>query len=232
MTGKASKTSRTSRKPRKLTVAQQALAVAEYVDSIRAAAPAGATVATGEGSNDGTCAYRRDGRGFGTGNETWATVLVGAAARVVFNVSCDEQGVDVYGHTLFTNAEGQWCSYSRRGIEDSFYGTDFSNRSNPPKPASELLAKQLERAEAGRAKALANVGKWITVPGAPSRLHQDDLPRVQATLASGSVHSIYPHGFGTGMQISARLIRGWTRNPAVAKALGVREAFTSTFDAD
>jgi hypothetical protein len=89
-----------------------------------------------------------------------------------------EPGVFALGDTLYEDAEGTWRTFTRRGIEDSFYDDDGSQ-------AETLLGTQLERAEAARERSKANVGKWVTIPGAPRRVHQDDLPKIKAALEAG-----------------------------------------------
>lgn len=208
-------------------VPEQVLAVEAYLDAVAATAPDGATVTRGEGYSDAWAptVWAEDK------TQRWLLVAT-ETARVAVNADFSEggwgePGVRACGHTLFKDAEGGWRTFSRRGIEDSFYDDGGAR-------AATLLGEQLERAAKGSQRSVDNLGKWITIPGAPSRLHKDKLAEAQAKLRRGGQLTLAPSGFGTAMVISGKPMRGfgWKRNPAVAEALGVPEAYTSTADWD
>jgi len=208
-------------------------AVAAFLAAVRAAAPADATVTEGEGYHDDAEGEVYGRERFGSPQtESWMQVQT-ADARVVVNVAweADETGLSYSGHTNYRSAEGGWNTFTRRGVNDSFYSP--WDKKAKLHAAAAVLTGQLARAAEGRAKSIENVGKWVTVPGAPRCVHEDEAKRIRETLAGDGIASVGPSGFGTGMQIAARPFgRGWTRNAAVARALGVPVAFTSTYDAD
>jgi len=80
--------------------------------------------------------------------------------RIIFNVTKHDpnlwpegQTVSVSGHTHFKDQKDHWRSFSRRGVEDSFYRDDNET-------PEEIIEKQLARCD----KAMAREGGFLDIP--------------------------------------------------------------------
>lgn len=173
----------------------------------------------GEGYHDG---YH--GGSYGAGFSGRWVVLRRDAIHLVFNLRSMKDGTfDFSGHTRFRNAEGAWFSFSRRGIDDSFYGDESADI-----PA--LIEKQLQRAQAG----IARSGDFVDVPGLGGlRIHKNKLDKARRILAAGGEWSFMPAGFGTGYRASKRQYR-WTRRakPETEAFLGASPLYLESLDCD
>lgn len=104
------------------------------------------------------------------------------------------KGLSFDGTTRFRNADGDWRSFDRRGVEGSFSGKDSEES------LTDVVNREIER---GRKRA-EELKQYVDVPGTGFRVHQDSVPKIAAKLKAGGSHTFEPRGFGTAVTISSK----------------------------
>lgn len=177
---------------------------------------------------------RESATGYHDGSEVWSdepglfVVVSNEDTRLVFNLSPPgswDKGAKVSfsGHTLYKGADNRWFSFSRRGIGDSFYGTD---KTDP----SETITVETARANEGRERN-KNV---LDVPGLRGiRAHKETVEKAKAALQAGKSWDFRPAGFGTGYHVTKKKSPFSKRAPAsLEKFLNVQGLYIETTDCD
>ena len=125
-----------------------------------------------------------------------------------------------YGHTLFKTPKG-WRTYSRRGVDDSFYADEDD--------INKVLKEQVDRAKQGIEKSKSD----LIVPVYRFILRPEEYEKHKKDLAAGKSIRLAPAGFGTGYTLSTRPSR-WSKpaSTEVAQFFGVPKLFAEAFDHD
>ena len=154
--------------------------------------------------------------------------------RIAANLSFGNNGIEAAGHTDFKTGTG-WMSFSRRGIDDSFYVGEYGDVKDLAQ-INGLVAKQVQKAlkriDSYQGAATVALGQGAgTFTLTPKRLAE-----AKKTLASGKSFTLTPGGFGTGYVISTRRFRGrygvGQAPRETAQLLGVRALYWEAFDHD
>ncbi len=132
------------------------------------------------------------------------------------------------GHTNFLIGD-TWCSFDRRGVEDSFYHLPMWDDDDTP-DLNEIITDQLERIKL----AISNHAEAIEVPGIPFTVSPSRYAALKKSLkAKGGRADFMPSGFGSGYTITNRSVAGSKRASAeTEKFFEISPLFISKFDAD
>lgn len=124
--------------------------------------------------------------------------LVSENIRIIFSVSVDDQGaLMVDGETLY-RANDTWYTFSRRGIEDSFYSPWGKCASDWC--ADETILEQIERAEKRIVKAIGN-GPTQIVFGSIT-VSETGIKKHLAEFAAKGTTFFSPAGMGIARKIT------------------------------
>lgn len=134
------------------------------------------------------------------------------------------------GHTSFVTKHGV-RTFDRRGVEDSFYLTDWDGKSFSKERIAEILAEEVTLARA----AIERIDSSRAVPGLPGGfvITQERFDKVRSDLKAGKRVDFAPAGFGTGYALSLKKNR-YSR-PAAAELnafFDVGQIFIEEFDHD
>jgi hypothetical protein len=218
--------------------------VLRYAERIRAAAPEGWTVEVEKNASryglsdwevqrynpEETDKYKRNNRLRGCVSITLRSEKEVLIFRLAKTKEDDTYDLSHYGSaraigsTHFIGARtGSWCTFDRRGIDDSFYTGSATD------PA-EVVREQLERIAKCREASV----HYISIPGWRYNIHKDQLSEVKETLKQGGSHLFTPHGMGTAHRISIRPTCSYaSRLPAqTAKFFDAPVLYAETLDWD
>lgn len=140
-------------------------------------------------------------------------------------IKLDQSGC---GHTSFLH-KGNWLSFDRRGIEDSFYHLPMWDGGDVP-DVNVIITEQIERV----AEYLKVADTFIQVPDLPFTVTPKRLAELKKQLGSNKSVSFMPSGFGTGYMVAPRKTdrRDKRATQATEDFFGVSPLYISTFDAD
>lgn len=141
------------------------------------------------------------------------------------------------GHTHFKLPNGNWASFDRLGVEDSFYWMDtWGKDKGKVKNLNEIVTEQLAKIAAK----LEYYKTAIKVPGLPGggwTVAPDGVKKLQEQLAKSGHVTFVPSGFGTGYMVTKHMQRGCRHGEARAKPeleafLGHKPLYVTTMDCD
>lgn len=133
------------------------------------------------------------------------------------------------GHTSFKAENGNWRTFDRVGVDDSFYF--FHSWSGKKEDCNQIVKEQLERIE----KARAYQKTALQIPSIPFTVAPDELPAMKTRLKQMGYLTFMPAGFGTGYTVAQRRkspTYAQRASAALEQFLGCSPLFVSTFDAD
>ncbi len=154
---------------------------------------------------------------------------VNGNVKVILNKTphCDSFGQS--GSTWFKSAEGDWYTFDRRGIEDSFTVGKYGYAS-----FEEAVEGQLVRVNEHLARVESEGGK-VSIPGIGFFITQKRKTDLTAQLKAKGHISLHPAGMGTGYFLTTRKNGDPYCRPATSelkKFFDVKTLYVNTFDAD
>lgn len=164
-------------------------------------------------------------------NETLELVFFVSSAKAV-----EERGsCEYYGDTNYrVDKSGSWYSFSRVGIESSFYSppVEIITMARLADEVGKTIAKEKARAAARVERLRADPPQQI--PGTNYSRTSAAIETLKVTLKRGQPVRLAPSGFGIGHEFSTRKLRSWsTRAKAeTEKFFGVGRLWVTTFDHD
>jgi hypothetical protein len=129
------------------------------------------------------------------------------------------------GHTLYKNADGQWRTFDRRGVDDSFYLGAYGDND-----VNTVVQQQIERI----ANAKERLKQMLSIPGFGFSIHQDSYGPVKKKLQQGGTHTFTPSGFGIGHRISTNRRTSYSKPlpQETADFFDVKQLWDEQFDHD
>lgn len=127
---------------------------------------------------------------------------------------------------------GKWYTYDRRGIDDSFSISRYSNYPNVS-DVSKAIKDQIKRVAESKERLLNSV--TLPAPLASFNKTAKEIEAITATLKAGKDYRFNPAGMGTGYIVTKRKLSGYEGARATAelnKFFGVDDLYIGRYDAD